>query len=246
MTTSRVQELYMPHVRAARERLATDRRLRALLDPGTEARVLERFLSVFSSRGVQMTRPVEGWIKRAGERCAQIPGLEDVARSLIAHARHEAGHELMMIDDTRHLVSRWNARRSPRLDADALLAQPPTPAMVAYVKLHEDIIASASPYRQTGVELEIEAMSPQLGPAIVERCKEKLGADIMSGLSFIAEHAALDIGHTHANTRLLDQLLAIRPDAGREAGEAGAAGLGIYLDFLGECYDAARAEVAEA
>ncbi len=242
MTTNRVQELYMPHVRAARDRLKTDRRLRALLDPSTDAKVLERFLSVFSSRGVQMTQPVEGWIKRAGERCAQIPGLEEVARSLIAHARHEAGHEQMMIEDTRHLVSRWNARRSPKLDVDALLAQPPTPAMLAYVHLHEDIIASASPYRQTGVELEIEAMSPQLGPEIVACCKAKLGDDIVSGLSFIAEHAALDVGHTHTNTRMLDQLLAIRPDAGKEVGDAGSAGLNIYLDFLGECYDAARAE----
>jgi hypothetical protein len=244
MTTSRIGDLYIPHVRAARERLKTDPRLRALLDPDGDATVLERFLSVFCARGVFMTEPVEGWIRRSGERCAEIPGLEEVGQTLIEHAHHEAGHHLMMIADTRYLVSRWNERRSPPLDASLLFAEPPTPPMLAYARLHEDIIASAMPFRQVGVELEIEAMSPWLGPAIIDLCRQRLGDDILRGLTFLGEHAVIDVGHTHLNERLLDRLLALRPEAGEAVARAGVAGLDTYLDFLGECHDAAKAEIA--
>jgi hypothetical protein len=242
MMTTAVQDLYMPHVRAARERVNDDPRICALLDPAVDARLVERFLSVYCSRGVFMTEPVESWIRRSGQRCAAIPGLEDVGRSLVEHARHEAGHHLLMLADTRYLVRRWNERRSPKLDAAALLGEPPTPAMRAYAKLHEDIIASDAPFRQTGVELEIEALAPVLGPRIIEHCRRKLGDDILGGLSFLVEHVTIDVGHTHFNLRLLDRLLAVRPDAGEMVALAGVTGLDRYLDFLGECYDAAKAE----
>jgi hypothetical protein len=232
----------MPHARAARERVNDDPRIRAFLDPAADTRLVERFLGVYCSRGVFMTEPVEGWIRRSGERCAAIPGLEAVARSLVEHAHHEAGHHLLMLADTRYLVGRWNERHSPKLDAAVLLGAPPTPAMRAYAKLHEDIIASTTPFRQTGVELEIEAMAPVLGPRIIEQCRRKLGDDILGGLSFLVEHVTIDVGHTHFNLRLLDRLLAVRPDAGEVVARAGVTGLDTYLDFLGECYDTAKIE----
>jgi hypothetical protein len=244
MTTTLLRDLYLPHVGVGRERMKTDVRLRALLDPHVDPDLLERFLSVYSARGVFMTEPVEGWIRRAGERSAQIPGLEEVGQTLIEHAHHEAGHHLLMISDTRYLVARWNERHSPRLDADRLMSERPTAAMLAYAKLHEDIIASTSPFRQIGVELEIEAMSPVLAPAIIERGRQTLGDDILGGVSFLAEHAIIDVGHTRYNERLLERLLSVKPEAGEPVAQAGVAGVNIYLDFLGECYDAARAETA--
>ncbi|MFY0539080.1 hypothetical protein [Nannocystis pusilla] len=52
-----------------------------------------------------MTAPVEGWIRRAGERCLAA-GLNEIGNALVAHARHEAGHDAMMVDDTRSLAAR--------------------------------------------------------------------------------------------------------------------------------------------
>src|SRR5262249_27786224 len=59
MKNVRVNDLYTPHVLTARERVESDARLRSLLDPSEDPVVFERFLSVFSARGVFMTEPVE-------------------------------------------------------------------------------------------------------------------------------------------------------------------------------------------
>src|SRR3954470_17820468 len=116
---------YEPQLASARNLLESDPTIVTLLRPDLDPAVLERFLIQFSALGVRITEPVDGWIRRAGERCVAI-GLEELGQSLITHSKHEAGHHLMLIDDTRLLVARWNERRTHRLDADALLAQEPT------------------------------------------------------------------------------------------------------------------------
>src|SRR5947209_7748185 len=68
---------------------------------------LEAFLIYFSALGVGITEPVEGWIRRAGRRCADL-GLSKLGKALEAHAHQEAGHHLLMQADTHRLVDRWN------------------------------------------------------------------------------------------------------------------------------------------
>jgi hypothetical protein len=111
--------------------------VRALLSPDISPALLERFLIEWSARGAYMTEPVEGWIRGAGERCVAL-GQEKLGRALITHAKHEAGHHLMTIEDARVLVRRWNARHAQQLDADALVAQAPTEAMRQYRQVHDE------------------------------------------------------------------------------------------------------------
>src|SRR5690606_33004679 len=118
-----------------------------LLDPAVDAVLLERFLIQYAAHAVRMTRPVEGWIRRAGERCL-AQGLEEVGRKLVAHAKHEAGHDEMLVRDAHYLVALWNSRRSPQLDAEALMAEPEYAATREYVALHEDTIAGDLPAGQ--------------------------------------------------------------------------------------------------
>ena len=66
----------------------------------------------FCSQGINMTEPVEGWIRRAGERC-KVLGYKKLGENLCKHAVHEAGHDLMQIEDTKRLVSRWNQLYTP-------------------------------------------------------------------------------------------------------------------------------------
>lgn len=229
---------YDPAVAAARRRLTDDPTIRALLDPALPGRLLERFLIEFSAGAVEMTRPVDGWIRRAGERCMAL-GLGDVGRSLIQHSRHEAGHHLMLVEDTRVLVARWNEHGGDRLDADALIARPPSPAARRYIELHEATITGPTPWAQVAIELEIEGMSITFGPRLVEQCRRVLGPRA-AGLSFIHEHVQLDVGHTAINERMMERLLAARPDSAAAIAAVGAEALAIYLDFFAECLQAAR------
>jgi hypothetical protein len=200
---------------------------------------LERFLIEWSARGAYMTEPVEGWIRGAGERCIAL-GQEKLGRGLITHSRHEAGHHLMTIEDTRVLVRRWNARYAQQLDADILIAQPPTEAMRAYRELHDDTIASELPIGQAAIEYEVGYLAVTLVPRILAHVTRVLGREAMEQLSFLNEHAAVDVGHTALNERMLEEILLQHPAQARRLAAIGARGLDCYLRFLGDCLSAAQ------
>src|ERR1700689_4443836 len=130
--------LYEPAVAAARASFFRDSSLETVLDDRADGDRLELFFIYFCALGVQMTQPVESWIERAGQRCTELGWLE-IGRGLRMHARHEAAHPLMMIEDTRVLVHRRNQRLGPSLRADDLLATPPTAGVRRYVRLHEQV-----------------------------------------------------------------------------------------------------------
>jgi hypothetical protein len=234
-----IEQLYEPRIARAREMIASTPIITKLLDPNVDAKVLERFLIEYCSLGVQITEPVEGWIARAGERCREV-GLSEIGTSLIQHARHEADHHLMFIDDTKKLVAHWNRRNAQALDADALIARKPTRAMQHYIELHEETIASQTPYGQVAIELEIERLSVVILPDLLAQLGRVLGREVLESLSFLGEHAALDIGHTHLNTRMMDSVLGQRPEAAGDLARIGAEALFIYMAIFDECWQLAQ------
>jgi hypothetical protein len=231
---SLVKTSYEPLVSAARARFVVGEALASMLAPAVAPERLELFFIHFCALGVQMTEPVDGWIRRAGDRCKAL-GLEDLGRSLIAHAKHEAGHHLMMIADTRKLVASWNERRSFALDADELLALHATRGVARYAALHEEVIAGDAPYGQLAIEYEIERLSVTSGPAVLGQCATVLGREALTGLSFLEEHVAVDAGHTKFNELQLERLLAEHPLLAPALGNAGTRALDAYGAFLADC-----------
>jgi hypothetical protein len=205
----------------------------------TDDEVLELFLINFCAFGVGMTEPVEGWVRRAGERCETI-GLADLGRALKMHAKHEADDHLMMIEDTKSLTALWNERREgERLNAEELLARPIPAGVAQYQKLHEDIIASSAPYKQIAVEYEIEWLSVNYGPELMGRCGQKLGREVIAGLSFVRDHVAVDVELTTFNRRELGKFLAAHPDYLDGLVEGGTQAIGAYQKYLEDCLLAA-------
>jgi hypothetical protein len=136
---------------------------------------------------------------------------------------------------------RWNARHSEQLDADELLALPPTPGIRAYVALHEDVIASETPFCQLAIEYEIEGLSLSLGPKVMQKCERMLGKESAHGLSFLEEHIAIDAGHTLFNAAELERLIAPAPERAVPLGRTGSRALDTYGMFLTECSSLAKA-----
>lgn len=235
-------EGYDAAVAPMRARVTSHPGVRALLDPALAPAVLERFLIEWCALGVQLTEPVEGWIRRAGERC-QALGLTKVGAALLAHAKHEANHHLMFERDTRALVARWNTRHRPGLDAEALMARPATPAMQRYIDLHERNITGSTPFAQVAIEYEVEGLSVSLLPALFAQFERLLGPEILASLTFLKEHAEIDVGHTAFNRRAMATLLAARPEARAHLAEIGGEAVSAYLDFFTECLAVAEAEV---
>lgn len=238
-----VNRLYVPRVSSARDEFGQSAAIQSLLERPIENDALALFLIHFSALGVGMTRPVDGWIRRAGERCIEL-GWPDLGRALVSHAKHEAGHHEMMISDTRVLVGRWNASHGEveRLDAEALIGQAPTAGVKRYAKLHENVIASASPYGQLAIEYEIERLSVTFGPKLLGRCAKLLGPESLKGLSFLEDHVALDQGHTVFNERQLEKVLEAHPEFVDELAKSGAEALASYGEFVADCFSAASAQ----
>ncbi|MDC0666457.1 hypothetical protein [Nannocystis radixulma] len=231
-------EIYEECVQPARARFAHGEWVTRVIGGELSPDELELFLLCFCALGVQMTAPVEGWIRRAGERCLAA-GLNELGAALMAHARHEAGHDAMMVDDTRSLAARRRqAGRSVPL-VEALLAHPPTPGIQRYVQVHEDVIAGPAPYAQIAIEYEIERLSVTYGPGFIARCVADLGADVKQCLSFVHDHVELDVGHTKFNARKLDQFLRQRPAALDDLVAAGSGALAAYDQFLDDALDLA-------
>src|ERR1700682_5037396 len=168
----------------ARQRFDRHPSIEALFRNALGPVILERFLIYFSALGVGMTEPVEEWIRRAGRRCGDL-GLSDLAKALDAHAHQEADHHLLMQADTQRLVELWNENHEPKMNAAALLALAPTPGVIGYRELHENVIAGTAPHGQLAIEYEIEMLSVTYGPALLQRCNDLAGAEILGGLSFL-------------------------------------------------------------
>ncbi|WP_224363953.1 hypothetical protein [Hyalangium versicolor] len=234
-----MKTMYLPHVLETRTRLETEPTVQALLSSDISPALLERFMIEWSARGAYMTEPVEGWIRGAGERCIAL-GMEKLGQGLITHSKHEAGHHLMTIEDARVLVRRWNTRYAQQLDADALIAQAPTEAMRAYRQLHDDTIESDLPIGQAAIEYEVGYLAVELVPRILSQVTRVLGRESMEQLSFLKEHAAVDVGHTALNERMMEEALVPQPERARRLAAIGAKGLDCYLRFLGDCLNASR------
>jgi hypothetical protein len=223
----------------ARQRFDEHPAVGALFRDRLEPDTLEAFLIYFSALGVGMTEPVDGWIRRAGRRCGEL-GLSKLAKALEAHAHQEAGHHLLMQADANRLVDRWNAIRQPILSAADLLALAPTKGVTTYRSLHENVIAGPVPYGQLAIEFEIEMLSLAYGPRLIERCAELLGPGILEALSFLSDHVALDVGHTHFNRLQLSSLLSENPSFLSNLVSAGSAALDAYAMFFDDCLGLGR------
>lgn len=234
---------YNDGLRPARANVHEHQAMKRILAPAP-AQQIHRFLLEYCALGVQITEPVDSWIRRAGQRTTQM-GLSEVGEALVKHAAHEAGHHLMFVDDVHQLAAMYNARYAPGVDPAALLDQAPTPKMLEYIALHEDNIQGDSPFAQIAIELEVEGLSVSLGPRLIQHLGDELGAEVVGALSFLTEHVAVDVGHTALNNKLLGRLLLQRPDAVDTLIATGTAALQIYLDFFGECWERAQAALAQ-
>jgi hypothetical protein len=232
-------ELYESALAEARARFLGSPAVSEILSPEIDPLLLESFLIHLCARGVAVTEPVEGWIRRAGEACLAM-GLDALGRALGRHSLDEAGHDRLFEADARLLVERWNAAARPRLDVDELLALPPSPGAWHYRDLHERTITGATPYAQMAIEFEIESLAMSLGEGLLLNSRQRLGDRVLEGLSFLREHVELDVGHTRFNRRNLTRVLHEHPDFLPAMAAAGQEVLQAYGEFLADCLDAAR------
>lgn len=214
--------------------------LTLLGDAARDPSLLHLFLIHYVAFGIEMTRPVEDWIRRAGRKCHDA-GFAKLGETLVAHARHESGHHKLMIADLRTLADQWNERHSGTnmIDPVTLLQSNNLASVRQYHELHENIIASDTAYTQIALEFEIESLSVHHGAKLVAAADTALCDLSRDGLTFLREHVALDAAHTELNRREIMKLLLEHPDCLDALVDTGARALEIYGRFIDDCVRAA-------
>jgi hypothetical protein len=224
--------------------MASSRGISAMVSPDTDARTMAAFLLHFSALSVPITEPVEGWIRRAGERCEEI-GLARIGSALRGHARAEAGHHEYHNDDFATLTRWWNTRWSPLVDPEAIRAHGVTRGGERYSRVHEETIAGPTPFCQFAIEYEIELLPVQYGQRFVDNCVRLFGSEILERMSFATSHIEFDVGHTKFNARFLGHMIAEAPERLAPLAEAGTAALDAFAEHLAECMMLAEAFESE-
>jgi hypothetical protein len=79
-------------------------------------------------------------------------------------------------------------------------------------------------------------------PALMQAFERKLGKEVLGRLSFLSEHAELDVGHTKLNRSMLSRLLDARPEAVPKLIEIGSRALKAYVRFFTDCLAIAEHE----
>jgi hypothetical protein len=238
-------QLYEQRLAGAREHFGRHPLLARTATGQVNPLAVECSLIYYCALGAAITEPVEGWIRRAGERCQEL-GLANLGQVLIRHAKNEAGHQHLMENDTRKLVEHWNKHYFPELDAEYLLTNSLTPGVQQYYDIHEEILAGSAPFAQLAVEYEIERLSIDQGPQLLARFEQLLGPEIKECLSFLEEHVLLDEGHSKLNARQMANLLADHPEYLEVLVAAGEAGLKAYAAFLDDCLRLTQTTMKEA
>ena len=236
MDTIRCDSLarYEGEIQVARKKFLNADVITRLFSSDISPRTLHLFLIYFAALGVAITEPVEGWIRRAGDRCIEI-GLAELGTAFHQHARDETDHHLMHLQDVNLLTARWNARHADNISSTYFLDIPLTGGARRYCDLHGTVIKSNTPYCQLAIELEIESLSVRFGTNFIGHCVKLLGHDLFAGLSFLEHHVALDVGHTRFNEKQMDRLLSDHPGYLSSLIDAGRQALTAYEHFVRDC-----------
>jgi hypothetical protein len=222
-----------------REKFSTESVFRRICDNHLEPEILELFWICYCSIGVGMTEPVEGWIRRSGERCLKL-GWSQLGQSMISDAKQEAGHHLLMVADTKSLIARWNQHHVTQLETEKFLTQTYPESVAAYTKLHEDVISGPEPFSQIAIEFEIESLAVQYGSGLIEVSTKNLGEDFKGSLSFMQTHVTLDVEHSKESEIKLKNFIEQYPESLESLTQAGNSALEIYSQFLDDCLELAQ------
>ncbi len=233
-------EGYERQMQAGRDAFSSSETLRYLFSNKIKKKTLHLFIIYFAGIGVRITQPVEGWIRRAGQRCSDM-GLVELGSALRQHAKDEADHHYMHLQDVEILTKRWNSAYAEAINHKEIISSPLPPGAQSYYDLHEDVIKGSTPFQQLAIELEIESLSVRSGSHFIKHCIDLLGADTLQGMSFLNHHVALDVAHTRFNERHMVKLLSEHPEYLPDLVQGGRQALHCYDAFLSDCLTKAEA-----
>ncbi|QEV21732.1 iron-containing redox enzyme family protein [Streptomyces alboniger] len=238
-----VLDQYEARAEAARKGFAEHPAVLELGSPQTDARLFLQWHYRYCLHGVHVTRDMQRVIETAGAR-SRDAGHDSVGEGLIKHARGETGHDRLMVDDARSTAALLGGKGGVVLDTEDILANTPALSSAArYNALFERLSGGTEPVCTVAALYEMEQLSAGFAVDLVVNCKRTMGDDA-SRFTFLDEHVVVDVGHIALDRRMLETALTDRPPLLDAMVEAGTEVLASYAEFVGECLELARADLA--
>ncbi|MDH0627793.1 hypothetical protein N5D36_10525 [Pseudomonas mosselii] len=231
---------YQIRITAAREKFAAREEVQALFKAPMDAPLVNLFMIYWSAMSAALTTPIPEYLATAGVRCEAL-GLSRLAEFFKEHTEEEDGHHEWAAADVHKLVSLWNAKYPGMpINTEDLLVSNLTPSVRRYHQLHKDVVAGDAPWAELAIDVEIELITTQYGPALLKACAAALCEEGQKSISFLAEHVRFDFGHTDTNFRVVAELIEAKPEYTQHLVAIGEQALTAYGDFLGEALQLAR------
>ncbi|MGV9878624.1 iron-containing redox enzyme family protein [Streptomyces sp. NPDC003006] len=234
---------YEARAEAGRKGFAEHPAVRELGSPRIDVTLFAQWHYRYCLHGVHVTQDMQRVIEAAGTR-SRAAGHASVGEGLIKHARGETGHDRLMVHDARSMVPLLADKGGTVLDTEGILADAPALASAArYNALFERLSGGEDPVCTVAALYEMEQLSAGFAIELVANCKRAMGDD-PSRFTFLDEHVVVDVGHIALDRRMLERALTDRPHLLDAMVEAGIEVLASYAEFVGECLELARADLA--
>lgn len=114
------------------------------------------------------------------------------------------------------------------------------------MKLHEEAIASDTPFRMVAITNEIELLAVTAAPVIIGPLVQCLDKDIWNDLSFLQHHMVHDVDHADECQKEVTRIMRTYPNTARILCETGGRALEAYGEFLDDIYVLSSELVARA
>lgn len=240
-----VLDQYEARARAARKEFAEHPAILTLGTPQIETPLFLQWHYRYCLHGVHVTRDMERVIYTAGTR-SQATGDHTVGEGLVSHAHGETGHDRLMADDARSGTEILADNGGLVLDTEDILTNAPAlVSAVRYNALFEELSGGETPVCTVAALYEMEQLSAGIAIDLVANCRRTMGED-PARFSFLDEHVVVDVGHIALDRRMLDIALTDHPHLLDAMVDAGGEVLASYAEFMGECLELARGDLATA
>lgn len=204
-----------------------------------KAGLARAFLLHLVSREIQLSGHLAGWLRSTAQGLTQRQLTELSADCVrLAAETWELREQLLAV--AHRLAARRNrgVPTARRVNVMQLLEQPHSAAMLAFIELNQQIVASATP----GVELAVVTAVEQLLSGVVPLAIDVAGFDgeIAADLAEVGEAYEARFARADALRRLTAAFAAAAPECKQALREAGDSAIAHYTEIIRESAELSR------
>ena len=203
---------------------------------------LEFFLLHHCVLGRVMTEQLGGWLNEAVNKCDAF-GYGELSRSLAEYREIGFKRHTLLGKDLPLLLQWINQRHHINITSPYFHKKITSEGVKKYLKLHEQVLKSKTPYRELAIQCEMERIIMVHGYTLIQLCKLRLGKVVLRNLSAFRYQMKFNQQRTIILEQIQKQFIKKHPELLDDMVEASVATLECYARYLVDCFSLAEQSV---